>query len=406
MGTKVVNDLKIKLRHLKNMNYLQFIILVIFSFFLPAYMCDTNRHNLIFTMAEMPLAVLLLLNLRKKRETRNRIFLITLLLYFAIFLYYDIVYLECYWALFYKVASFLLLWDFAACESIFSENKSSFYAELTDTILSLFCFTVILSLIVNIIGVDAIFFDLNELHVRSAKSGIFLDKRLTWVFTHKSTYGLLLVLALTLLMKREGFPFRKLWICVFFVAAIRINSMVSIVCICGILFAYYVETKTISRATLIKLFFAFFVGLFLTGIVYYIVALERNISSLGDRKYIWAIYSDSLQKYPHGMGKSFFTDSFWMAAGGRYINNFHSVFLNEMIHYSIPVGLLFIILILYYPVKYIRTSSSKIKNIILLVSIFLPMLFDQALNDLVFPIFLIMLKLCFSDANESERVCL
>lgn len=332
--------------------------------------------------------------------------MIIILLYFAIFLYYDIVYLKCYWALFYKVASFLLLWDFAARESDSWVNRNSFYAELTDTILSLFSFAIILSLIANVIGVDAIFLDLNEFHIRSTKSGIFLDERLTWVFMHKSTYGLLLVIALVLLKKRREFPFRKLWIFVYFMAAIRINSMVSIVCMCGVLFAYYVETKAINRKTIIKLFCAFFIGLFLASIAYYVVALGRNISSLGDRAYIWAIYSDSLQKYPHGMGKSFFTDSFWLEAGGRYINNFHSVLLNEMIHYSIPVGLFFIVLVLYYPIKYIKSSPSKVKNIILLVAIFLPMLFDQALNDLIFPIFSIMLKLCFSDANDSERVFL
>lgn len=395
--------MRINFRHLKNITYLNFIILAFSSFIIPIYVCDTNRHNLLFAASEIPLILLLFFLGIKKGGRRNKIFPIVLFLYFLVYLYYDIVYLKCYWPLFFKTASFMLLWYFDSQELIFRQNRDVLYSELTDTILSIFSFTVILSLIANIVGVDAIFLDFNAFHIRSARSGVFLDERLTWVFLHKSTYGLLLVLALTLLMKRKEFYVRKMWICIYFLAAIRINSMVSIVCMCGVLFAYYVETRSINKKTLIKMFIAFFVGLLLTGIIYYIVALGRNISSLGDRSYIWAIYADSLARYPHGMGKKFFTDTFWLAAGGRFINNFHNVLFNEMIHYSIPVGILYFVLIMYYPVNFIKTNPAKIKNIILLVSIILPMVFDQALNDLIFPIFLIMLKLCFSNANEIRR---
>lgn len=394
--------MKVHIRHYRNINYLQFILLAWASFLIPVYICDTNRHNLLFAMAEIPLIILLFQNLKKKSKERNKIYLIMIFLYFGVFLYYDIVYLKCHWALFYKIASFLVLWDLDACESYFTGDTNSFFTELTDTILSIFSFTVILSLIANVIGVDAIFLDLDAFHIRRARAGIFLDKRLTWVFMHKSTYGLLLVLALALLIKRKDFPLHKLWVCLYFIAAIRINSMVSLVSMCGVLFAYYMETKEISRKTMLKIFFAFFIGVILAAIGYYIVALKRNVSNLGDRAYIWAIYADALAKYPHGMGKSFFTGTFWLAAGGRYINNFHSVILNEIIHYSVPVGILFVVLVMYYPIRYISANPAKLKNIILLGSISLPMLFDQALNDLIFPIFLIMLRLCFSSANEIE----
>lgn len=394
----------INIRHLKSGNYFQFIMLAITSFIIPFYICDTNRHNLLFAMAEIPLFALLLINLKKRRKHRNIIYLMLVILYFLMFLYYDIVYLKCYWALFYKVGAFFLLWDLDSCESYIGIRDASFYAELTDTIISIFSFAVILSLIANVIGVDAIFLDVNQFHLRSAKSGMFLDERLTWVFMHKSSYGLLLVLALSLLMKRKEFLFRKFWICTYFVAAIRINSMVSIVCMYMVLFAYYIKTKELDRKTLIKLFTAFFVGLLIAGVVYYIVGLKRNVSSLGDRAYIWAIYADSLAKYPHGMGLSFFSESFWLAAGGRYINNFHNVFFNEMIHYSVPVGIIFVTLVLYYPIKYIISNPSKLYSILLLISFCLPMCFDQALNDLIFPVFLIMLRLCFSNSNDSEGV--
>lgn len=394
----------IDIRHLKNKNYFQLIVLAITSFIMPFYICDTNRYNLLFAMAEIPLLILLLMNLKKMRVHRNMGYIVLVILYFLTFLYYDIFYLKCYWALCYKVGSFLLLWDFDSCESYAGIRKDSLYSELTDTILSIFSFTVILSLISNIIGVDAIFLDVNQFHLRSAKSGVFLDERLTWVFMHKSSYGLLLVLALALLMKRRNFLFRRLWICIYFIAAIRINSMVSIVCMVMVLFAYYIKTKELDKKTMIKLFFAFFVGLIIAGAVFYVVESKRNVSSLGDRAYIWAIYADSLAKYPHGMGKSFFSDSFWLAAGGRYINNFHNVFFNEMIHYSVPVGIMFIVLVLYYPIKYIISNSSKLYSVLLLISFCLPMYFDQALNDLIFPVFLIMLKLCFSNSNASDEV--
>lgn len=401
-----MNDLKIKLKrsYFEDITYLQIILLAVFSFLFPLYICDTNRHNLLFTAAEIPLLIYLFANIGKKQKYRKRLFLFLLAVYFLTFLYYDILYLQCYWALFYKTFSFLMLYDFASKERDTRKKQTYSYAEITDIILYIFSFAVLLSIVANVIGVDAIYLDFNEFHIRSTKSGVFLDERLTWVFMHKSTYGLLLILALALLIKRKTFPYRKIWICIYFIAAIRINSMVSLTCMCVVPFAYYIETKTFNRKTLIKMVLAFFIGIFTAGIIYYVVASERNMSSLGDRVYIWRIYADSLSKYPHGMGKTFFTESFWLAAGGRNINNFHNVYLNELLHYSIPVGTLFTLLIYYYPINFIKSNPSKAKNIILLFAISMPMIFDQALNDLIFPIFLIMLKLCFANTNESERI--
>lgn len=340
----------------------------------------------------------ILLSLNRKRC--DRIFLTILIAYFVCFSYYNVYYLRCYWAAFYKAASFLLLCYFESCEYDCGLCERFFYPEITDTILSVFSFSVALSLLANIIGIDAIFLDVNAFHIRSAKSGVFSDERLTWVFMHKSSYGLLLVLALSLLIKRKDFRFRRLWICIYFIAGLRINSMVSIISMCGVLFAYYIETNNINRKTVIKLIVIFLVGLAWAVAAYYFVAMKRDLSSLGQRAYIWAIYADTLAKYPHGMGRRFFSDSFWLAAGVRYINNFHNVFLNELIHYSVPVGALYSICIFYYPIKYIVNNDGKIKNVVLLSSVVMPMLFDQALNDLIFPISLILLKLCFSNVNK------
>lgn len=395
--------MKIKIRHLKNFIYLQFIILSLCSFFFPLYICDTNRHNLSFTLVEIPLMILCFLYLKKKEKRKDKIFGTILLLYSIIFFCVNIMYLECYWAFFYKVGSFLLVWLFSSnLDYSNAFMKGDFYGELTDTILCVFSLAVVLSLLANFAGVDAIFWDLQQFHIRGANKGIFLDERLTWVFMHKSSYGLLLVLALILLMKRKRFPYRKVLILIYFIAAVRINSMVSIACMCAVLFGFYVETKSWNKKTVIKITFAFAIGLMLVGIGYYIVSKERNLSNLGDRAYIWAMYGTTLAGYPHGMGNRFFSDSFWLAAGGRYLNNFHNVMLNEMLHYSVPVGIGFTMLILYYPLCYIKNNSSRMKNLILFIATCLPMLFDQALNDLIFPIFLIMLRLSFCNANEQR----
>lgn len=392
--------MRIQIRHFKNYKYLQFLILTVFSFVFPFYISETNMLNLSFVIVEIPLIILVILCINNKRLKRDKTFICLLLIYVIFFLYVDIAYLDCYWALIYKTFSFFLLWNIETLEKQKLGTIRGFSEEFTDSIIIIFSFTVVLSLVANIIGIDAVFLDLQSFHIRSSNSGVFLDKRLTWVFMHKSTYGLLLILGLALLMKRKNFPYRKIFIILYFIAGIRVNSMVSIVGLCMVMFAYFLETKSMNRKKFIKLLIVIVVGAIVAGVIYFIVALERNLSSLGDRAYIWGIYGESLRQYPYGLGKDFFTQKFWLPEAGRYINNFHNVIFNEMIHYSIPVGLLFTAMIFYYPIKYIVKNKCKMKNIVLLVGIMLPTFFDQALNDLIFPIFLIMIKLCFSNYNE------
>lgn len=388
--------------HFTNIRYFNLILLTIVSFIMPFYICETNRHNLIFSMPEIPLVILVFYEALSSDRKRDKLYKLLLLAYFIVFMNYNIFYLQCYWALFFKVLSFLLM-SFVDAWDRECKKEQNFIWEFTDSIIFIFTIAVILSIFARVVGIDAIYCDLHSFHMRARDSGIFLDERLTWVFMHKSSYGLLLVAALSLLMKRKRYPYRKYIIILYIIATLMINSMVTLVSIIIILFVNFLEAKQFSQKAILRFFFLMCIGVISGIVTYYIVILNRNLSNLGDRAYIWAIYASSLKKYPHGMGKTFFTKTFFMPISGgtgRNINNFHNVLLNEMIHYSIPVGLLYGILITYFPIKYIIISDNKIKNSMILVALILPMIFDQAMNDLILPIYLIMLKLSFSKINS------
>ena len=381
------NTLKINMRHVNNVKYLSIYLLTICSFIIPFYLCDTNRHNLKFCLPQIPLVVFLLYELKKKDTKRSRVLGVLVLCYFLIFGYYNFNYLHCTWAWIYKTLSFVFLWQVTGYQNNTYKNKK-FIESIGESIVWIFTGVVIISLLFALIGGDSIFLDLQDFHIRRRGIGlIFSDSRLTWVFMHKSSYGLLLALMFCLVMKKKHIKHRKFILATYFVTAILVNSMVSIASIVIIIIAFYLDTKQISRKVMIRIGIAFFFGLLVSVLGYFYISFNRDLSSLGDRAYIWAIYGSNLSRYPNGMGKRFFSDTFWISTSGttgRSINNFHNVFLNEIIHYSVPVGVIFTILIIYIPIKSIKNNKSKLKNIIITTGLMLPIIFDQAINCLLY----------------------
>ena len=295
-----------------------------------------------------------------------------------------------------------MLWGMTECDTL-NERHEQFIDTIMGTVIFIFTITVVVSIIGNLFNLDAIWCDLENFHLRG--EGAFDDRRLTWVFMHKSSYGMLLVGVLALILKKKDLEHRKILIGLYAIAALLINSMVSLVSFMLVIIAYYVGTKKIDAKFLIRFAILGVIALLVGGIGYYYIAMYRDLSSLGGRMYIWAMYKDRLSKYPFGMGKEFYSVVFWMTTkkSGRYISNFHNTILNEMIHYSIPVGVLYSILLLFIPIRTIIKKEQKLKNIILAVAIMLPAMGDQAVNDLVLPLYLIILYLCFAEYSSDDQ---
>ena len=72
---------------------------------------------------------------------------------------------------------------------------------------------------------------------------------------------------------------------------------------------------------------------------------ERDIMTLGGRTVIWRSVWQTILEYPEGWGMRFGT-SMIQAWEGYLVNNAHNVFLNQLLRFSIPVGICFILLFL------------------------------------------------------------
>lgn len=381
------------------MKYLCMYLIIFMSCFFPAYCFYVNEENLIFTTVQIPLSIYILsqYKLLLKANKKHIILLVLILIYFFFFLYANVVYnMECYWALFFKTSTFVFLW--MLLQNNLEKNKDIQYINIFLNVI-IFCFTVtvIVSLIGYLLGVDAIHLNLADLDIRA--NGVYSDKRLTWLFMHKSTYGLLIVAMLYIILQKENLPCRKIIIIMYLITIVAINSMVSLISAIIIFFVKYMETQKYNRAFVLKIFIIFVGGLFVGIVGYCYLATNRDISSLGSRTFIWNSIPQIFEQYPHGMGKQYYSIKFWIertGIGSYYVNNLHNVFINEMLHYSIPVGIIYILLLLYIPIVSIKKSKNKLQTILLTMGLMLPMFFDQSVKDIILPFYLLLQFLCFT----------
>lgn len=389
----------LKIKNIHNLKFLGIYVLTFLTCFFPIYLCDTNQYNLSFCILEIPLMMLFIKFMTSRSGKRSKVLLLFIMAYFLTFLYYNINYLGCYWSMFYNLGCFFMMWGMTEYDSPSKKHEEQIDI-IINAIIFIFTVAVVISVLANIFNLDAIWCDLEDFHLRG--EGAFNDRRLTWVYMHKSSYGLLLVGVLALILKKKDLKYRKLLIALYAVAALLINSMVSLGSFILVLFSYYISTKKIDKKFAIRLMLFSIVGLIIGILAFYYIALKRDLSSLGGRMYIWAMYAEKIIHYPVGMGKDFYSVRFWMAdaKNARFINNFHNVFLNEIIHYSMPVGVLYAMIIMFLPVRCVFTKKMKLKNIILAIALILPAMGDQAINDLVLPLYILILYLCFTEYEK------
>ena len=384
--------MKFKLKRINNQYLLIYLIIIITCFF-PFYIRNTNDYNLKFTMLQIPVIIFILCNIRYffSRNKKNLFFLCVILLYFCGFIYESILYSECYWAAFYRTCIFLMIWILIQ----YRKNDREFDLNFDNFIIAVFTLSVLCSLIFYLWGGEAIILNMDKITIR--RQGVFSDSRLTWLFIHKSAYGLLIDAVLSLIIRKKNNIQKYLLIILYFIALYFVNSMVSLVSAILIVFAEYIRTKEITKQKIIRVCLLM-VGISIISVVlYYYIILKRDLSTLGSRLYIWNAVPELFKKYPHGMGLDFANETFVVDVMGFTANNLHNVILNEILHYGRYIGILFLVLLIYIPIHFIRFSKNKVSDIILIVAMLLPMVFDQALNDLTFPLYMLILVTRFSD---------
>lgn len=269
-----------------------------------------------------------------------------LALYLGTGLFFNFFYHHYYWELFHKSAAFLqlpLLWYMLPAD-FFERNK------VVPFLLGAIVISCIISIILYYIGIDRILFDNASLIPRIIHHGeatTYMDKRLTFTYPHKSEYGVFLVLYTGLCLKfKDSFKNKLLFygsIPILVFTAYLTNSVAALVCVAVVIVGY-----VLWRLPWRKLHVKYKIALAAISLVllaaaaaygYHYVALKRDLASMGSRFPIWKASIDTILDNPAGIGMKFDKLVLWNTA-----KNCHNVFLVEMLRYSIPVGILLIIL--------------------------------------------------------------
>ena len=381
--------IKIKFSILRIMLYLYFCVL----FFIPYYRTYANSYTESFILSSSILIIcnIYILKYKKKKilfdDSRKQIIFISILILFIIFFAIVNVRLGCWYSMINQVNSyiFLYLWGTRICGYENDVNK------IMKNIIILFLLSVIFSILFRSIGGDAIKFYNNNFYIRYQDS--FLDKRLTYIFNHKSEYGLILLLFFMYSLYYFKSKYKKVLISCITIALLLTNSIVNITCAIIVLLTY-LYTKYWNKCNkYIKVSVSILFGLGVlvaSAIIISLISDVRDLSSLGSRTTIWSYAFEYLSKNANGIGKNFQIIQFNTGLN-FYVNNFHNVFLNEMLQFSNIVGILYTILIFLIVFYSIFNYRNKIVSIINTIAILTPLMFDHSLWTSTLPVYIVVI---------------
>ncbi|MDD3746253.1 MAG: hypothetical protein PHD70_07230 [Anaerostipes sp.] len=228
-------------------------------------------------------------------------------------------------------------------------------------------FTTACILISNIVGIIiykagymSIWFLNWKLQTDTLESGknYFGEYRFNWLYFHKSEYALMVLLFLAfLLINSERFFEKKLrgtivfalGICVLiyslYISHVNTSIVGGILMIVGkTVYEMYLRCKKSSLwiKTIISICSLAVIGSSARMILEKI-ARERNLSTLGSRSEIWKASIKVLKENYLGIGTAYNNGYRIPIVGAFTVNNAHNVFLNEMLRFSVPVGVCFTI---------------------------------------------------------------
>ena len=268
-----------------------------------------------------------------------------LLLYNVLSLYFNHKYLHWYWEQINNTVAFLFIAALLGFQIRLDEGKH-------DNILFLMRCIVISnvgSIVYYLLGYTNLLICNNQFIFFELPSN-FYETRHYWIYSHKSEYALMLAAFMALFTAyRKKFK----------------NMLTFLLSMAVLLFCLYLTHSWtgIAGVFLIILggvldqvnwkefrprkwhFAAAAVFLAAGGAVAWEVLSERNIMTLGDRVPIWKAVWQVILDHPEGWGMRFGT-SMIQTETGLLVNNAHNVFLNQMLRFSIPVGICFILLFL------------------------------------------------------------
>ena len=178
----------------------------------------------------------------------------------------------------------------------------------------------------------------------------FYETRHYWIYSHKSEYALMLT-AFTALFVAYRKKFKNMLTFLLSMAVLLFclwltHSWTGIAGVFLIILGGMLDQINWKSFRPKKWHFAAGAGfLAMAGAAAYELLKERDILSLGGRTHIWKAVWQVIVEHPEGWGMRFGT-SMIETETGLLVNNAHNVFLNQMLRFSIPVGICFTLLFL------------------------------------------------------------
>ena len=236
--------------------------------------------------------------------------------------------------------------------------------------------------------------------------GGYSDIRNSWLYPHKSQYSLILLMTIFVVIRQRS-RFSRKWM-FFIVSAMLLTALylcntmaafggLALGC-AGWFFDYlYQKGFRLNRYVIIGIcIFAAAAALLLSWI-----NSVRDLTTLGDRTYIWSSGIQAILENPLGVGLRFGSVPI-SGSNGWTTDNCHNVFLNHALRYSIPAGILFTLLILLIMAYTIWVSRSFFAvGTWLGIMIILNM--DYSLIPVQFPHFILLIYLIYIYKPPAEQ---
>lgn len=231
--------------------------------------------------------------------------------------------------------------------------------------------------------------------------GAYGEKRLSWIYIHKSQCALMYVAFMMLFIKyKHKFKHRitfAMSMGLLLLVEYLTHSWTGLIAVgfltggiaCEWIKNNYKKLNIKSFLWIIPAFIGLVI-IFNRQLQHFLT--ERNLTTFGSRIPIWKTFVGIIAQNPKGIGLSFNYVSYF--TGYFNTNNAHNIFLNAMLRFSIPVGICFTIIfgiIFMQCVKY----SKNIMTIFTVIGLLLLLNIDYALLNYEVSMFLFTLYLSF-----------
>ena len=342
--------------HNKGLQDLLLKLFLIVSLFFPAFYsifdADYLAEYFVGPSAAYMILVLYLsyqlVKLRTMPEGKSFwIFLGIIILYNAVSYYFNVKYLHWYWEQINNTIAFFLL--------LFLLGYGVQIQDETEKLISFFIKAVTCSNILSLIYFAAgytsfIICNNHPVFYRATDDIYYYEFRHYWLYSHKSDYSVMLLcfLAVCLCYRKEFKKKYGFWITMAVLGAALVTTHSWTGYVAGVILVAAAVLDCMDMKKLLKsrrgklaMSLAAASGA-LAGVI---MLSQRDLSTIGDRLPIWRAVAGVLKERPQGLGLRFGEYPI-LTEKGFTVTNAHNVFLNQMLRFSVPAGIIFTVLIL------------------------------------------------------------